>query len=53
MSFNLFGPATSNDIKVNYIDPQRGLVTDVSICEANDYAKKNPGTTYFSNQEGN
>lgn len=47
MSFNLFGPATSNDIKVNYVDPQRGLVTDVSICEANEYAKKNPGTTFI------
>lgn len=47
MSFNLFGPASSNDIKVSYIDPQRGLVTDVTICEANEYAKKNPGTTFI------
>jgi hypothetical protein len=47
MSFNLFGPASSNDIKVGYIDPERGFVDDATICEANDYAKKNPGTTFI------
>jgi len=49
MSFNLFGPATQNDIKVSYIDPQRGLINDVTVCEANEYAQKNPGTTFIFN----
>jgi hypothetical protein len=47
MSLNLFGPPTKNDIKVAYIDPILGLVEGVSICEANEYAKKEPGTTFI------
>lgn len=47
MSFNLFGPVTKNDIRVGYISTERGFVDGVSICEANDYAKKNPGTTFI------
>lgn len=47
MSFDLFGPATQNSIKVGYISTDRGFVDNVSICEANDYAYQNPGTTFI------
>ena len=47
MSFNLFASPTQNDINVGYIDPTLGYVSDVSVCEANDYAKNNPGTTFI------
>ena len=47
MSFNLFGPVTKNDIRVGYISAERGFVDDISIPEANEYAKKNPGTTFI------
>ena len=45
--FNLFGPATTNDIKVAYISTERGLVENVTVCEANDYAQLNPGTQFI------
>lgn len=47
MSVNLFGPPTKNDIRVGYIDPALGYIDGVSVCEANDYALKNPGTTFI------
>ena len=47
MSFNLFGTPTTDDIKVGYVDPTLGYVDGVTICEANDYAKDNPGTTFI------
>jgi hypothetical protein len=47
MSLNLFGPPTKDDIKVAYIDPILGLVEGVSIGEANEYAKREPGTTFI------
>ena len=47
MPFNLFGPPDKNDIRVGYISTDRGFVDGVSICDANDYAKKNPGTTFI------
>ena len=47
MSFNLFGPATKCDIRVGYIDPERGFVGNLSVYEANKYAKLNPGTTFI------
>ena len=46
MSFK-FGPQTKTDVKVGYIDPTRGYVSGVSICDANTYAKSNPGTTFI------
>ena len=46
MSFSFFGSPTQNDIRVGYISTDRGYVTGVSVCEANDYAKKNPGTIF-------
>lgn len=46
MSFNIFGPATKNDIRVGYISTERGFVDGVTVCQANDYAKRNPGTQF-------
>lgn len=45
--FNLFAPPSRNDIRVAYIDPNIGLVEGVTIPEANEYASKNPGTTFI------
>jgi hypothetical protein len=47
MSFNLFGPASKSDIRVGYIDPERGFVGNLTLCDANKYAKLNPGTTFI------
>ena len=47
MGSRLFGPLTSSNISVGYIDPDIGFVEGVSICEANEYAKKNPGTVFI------
>jgi hypothetical protein len=47
MSFNLSGSPTTDDIQVGYIDPKLGYVNGVTICEANDYAKNNPGTVFI------
>ena len=46
MSFNIFGPATKNDIRVGYISTERGFVDGFSVCQANDYARRNPGTQF-------
>ena len=46
MSFNLFGSPSQDDVRVGYIDPSLGYVDGISVCEANDYAKDNPGTTF-------
>ena len=46
-TFNLFGPITKNDIKVGYISTDRGYMTGVGVCEANEYAQQNPGTTFI------
>ena len=47
MGFNLFGPEKTSDIRVGYISTDRGYVQGVTICEANSYAKLNPGTTFI------
>ena len=46
MAFNLFSPPTKDDIRVGYIDPNLGYVEGFTICQANEYASKNPGTTF-------
>ena len=46
-TFNLFGPLQKNDITVGYISTDRGYQTGVTVCEANAYAKLNPGTTFI------
>lgn len=47
MSFNIFGPSSKNDIRVSYIDPDRGLIKNVSIYDANVYASLNPGSVFI------
>jgi len=47
MALNIFNPPRKDDIKVAYIDPTLGLVRDVSICDANIEAQKNPGTIFI------
>ena len=47
MTFELFGPAKREDIRVAYISPDLGLVENVTICDANAYAKLNPGTVFI------
>jgi hypothetical protein len=47
MALNVFGPLTKDDIKVSYIDPSLGLVSDVSIAQANQYVLTNPATTFI------
>jgi len=47
MSFNIFGAADKNSIKVGYVDPERGYVTGVSRLEANKYAALNPGVRFI------
>ena len=44
--FNLFGAATTKEIRVGYISTERGFIDNVTVCEANDYAKLNPGTQF-------
>ena len=51
-TFNIFGAATRDDIHVGYISTDRGMVSNVSICEANELAKKDPGMLFiFRNRE--
>lgn len=53
MSFNIFDYPKNSDVRVGYVDPNLGYVTGVSICDANEYAKKNPGTTFiFETRDG-
>ena len=40
MSFNIFDSATKDNIRVGYIDPERGYIATNSIYEANLYASK-------------
>ena len=47
MSFNIFGSATKDSIRVGYVDPDRGYLTGKSIYEANVYASKNPGAVFI------
>ena len=52
MSFDLFGPATKCDITVGYISTDRGFVDGISVYEANQEAKLNPGTQFiFTNRD--
>ena len=47
VEFDLFGPVQKKDIRVGYIDPDRGYVTGATICEANAHAKLNPGSSFI------
>jgi hypothetical protein len=46
MSFDIFGEAQKDSIRVGYISTDRGFVDNVSVCEANRYAQLNPGTQF-------
>jgi len=46
-TFDLFGNARKKDIRVGYISAERGYVSNVSIFEANRYAKLEPGTQFI------
>ncbi len=51
-TFNVFGATNKKDIRVGYIDSKKGLVEGVTICDANSYAKLNPGTQFiFRNRQ--
>ena len=45
--FSLFGNTQKKDIRVGYISTERGYVSNVSIYEANKYAKLQPGTQFI------
>ena len=45
--FDLFGNAQKKDIRVGYISTDRGYVSNVSVYEANRYAKLEPGTQFI------
>ena len=46
-TINLFGPILKDDIRVGYISTTRGYFQGVTVCEANSYAKQNPGETFI------
>ena len=46
-TFNLFGPPQAKDLRVGYISTDRGYQTGMTVCQANEYAKLNPGTTFI------
>ena len=46
-TFNIFDSPSREGIDVGYISSDRGYVTNVGICEANEYAKSNPGTVFI------
>lgn len=45
--FDFFGNAQKKDIRVGYISSDRGYVSNVTIFEANRYAKLQPGTQFI------
>ena len=47
MAFNVFGPPTKEDITVGYISTERGFVSGLTVCDANSYAKANPGSVFI------
>ena len=46
MAFDIFQGASKDTIRVGYISTDRGFVDNITICEANEYAQKNPGTQF-------
>ena len=51
--FDLFGNSRTQDIRVGYISADRGYVSNVTIFEANRYAKLEPGTQFIvANRDG-
>ena len=51
--FSFFGNSQKKDIRVGYISADRGYVSNVTIFEANRYAKLEPGTQFVvANRDG-
>ena len=46
-SFNIFEPADDDLIRVGYISTTRGYIKGIDKCEANNIAKKDPGTQFI------
>jgi hypothetical protein len=54
MSIIISPNPTKKNIRVGYIDPELGYVDNVSIRQANKYARNNPGTSFiFVNGDNN
>lgn len=50
--FNIFDKSGKDSIRIGYIHPKRGFIDNVSLEDANRYAKKNPRTTFiFHNRD--
>lgn len=47
MSFNIFGSNLSPNVRLGYISPDDGFVQGITICDANEYAKLNPGVRFI------
>ena len=53
IKFDIFGSTKNSSIRVGYISSETGYVSDITVLEANKYAKKNPGTTFIiENRDG-
>ena len=44
---DLLGPLPDNLVRVGYISTTRGYISGLTVCDANDYANLNPGTTFI------
>ena len=53
MSIIISPNPTKNNIRVGYIDPELGYIENVSVKQANKYAKNNPGTSFIFTDGGN
>ena len=53
MSIIISPNPTKNNIRVGYIDPELGYIDNVSVKQANKYAKNNPGTSFIFTDGGN
>ena len=50
--FNIFDKSGKDSIRIGYIHPKRGFIDNVSLEDANKYAKNNPRTIFiFSNRD--
>jgi len=49
IKFNIFQETSKDNIRVGYISTDRGFINNLSICDANRHAQKNPGTTFILN----
>ena len=44
---SIIAPISKDSLSVSYVNSTGVLIENVSIADANDYAKKNPGTTFL------